>query len=83
MFAIFLACIDHGKQILSQGDEWRLPGLGKFFCTELPPRVAIQDGMQARSLDAWAPLPDAKKKVRIKWSSFKSALRAVEDEDQE
>lgn len=76
VFRVFLACIAYGKEIIAQGDEWRLPGLGKLFCTELPERTPGPDGRMVRTLDG-------KKKVKCKFASFKSATEGVKEEDAE
>jgi hypothetical protein len=82
VFRVFAACIGFGKEIIAQGDEWRLPGLGKFYCQELPPRVPDESGKLKRSMDAWED--DPKKKIRCKFTTFKSATDAVnEDEESE
>lgn len=83
VFRIFLACVQHGKEIIAQGDEWRLPGLGKVYCSELPPRTLDSTGRLVRDLDSWETAPAPKKKVRCKFSAFKSALEATSDEDAE
>jgi hypothetical protein len=83
IFHVFTACIKVGKDIMAQGDEWRLPGLGKFFCTALPERRRDKDGIDRRDLDLHEADPLPKKKVECKFSPFKPTLVAVEEEDSE
>jgi hypothetical protein len=78
VFRTFLACIAHGKEIMSHGDEWRLPGLGKIYCTKLPPRTMSPEGRMVRDLDA-AP----RTQVKCRFSAFKSAMNGVNEEDAE
>lgn len=73
VFRIFLACIAFGKDIIANGDEWRLPGLGKFYCVELPDRTRNAEGRMVRTLEG-------KKKVKCKFASFKSATEGVKGE---
>lgn len=75
VFRVFLACIAYGKEIIAQGDEWRLPGLGKIYCTELPERTPGPDGRMIRTLYG------GKKKVKCKFASFKSATESVKEEE--
>jgi hypothetical protein len=77
VFRIFLACIAHGKELMAHGDEWRLPGLGKLYCTKLPPRKMNSEGRMVRNLDA---VP--RTQVKCRFGVFKSALPAVGDEDE-
>ena len=83
VFHIFTTCIKVGKDIMAQGDEWRLPGLGKLFCVTLPDRRKGRDGTERRDLDLHEEAPPPKKKVECKFASFKPVLAAVEDEDAE
>lgn len=83
MFFVFTTCIKVGKDLMAQGDEWRLPGLGKLFCTDLPERRKDQDGVEKRDLDLYEAAPLPKKKIECKFASFKPILSAVEEEDAE
>lgn len=78
VFRTFLACITHGKEIMSKGDEWRLPGLGKLYCTKLPPRVMNGEGRMVRDLNA-----PPRAQVKCRFSAFKSAMSEVNEEDEE
>lgn len=75
VFRLFVECINYGKEIIAQGDEWRLPGLGKFYLTDLPPRTQTADGRMVRDLNA-----HPRQKIKCKFSAFKSATQAVTDE---
>lgn len=64
---------------MAQGDEWRLPGLGKFFCEELPDRRQTKEGSR-RSLDLWQSAVEPKKKIKFDFVPFKPILQAVDEE---
>lgn len=74
VFSVLTECISYGKEIIAVGDEWRLPGLGKFYCQELPSRNSAGE----RTLDNTSG-----KKVKCKFTPFKSAVDAVNEEDLE
>lgn len=67
---------------MAQGDEWRLPGLGKFYCTELPDRKSSKEGAH-RSLDSWQADSGPRKKIIFDFVPFRPTLTAVEEEDKE
>lgn len=64
---------------MAQGDEWRFPGLGKMYCTTLPPRVHDGAGKSHRSLDACTD----KLRAKCEFSPFRPVLEAVAMEDEE
>jgi hypothetical protein len=64
---------------MAQGEEWRLPGMGKFFCEDLPDRHKTKDG-SFRSLDEWEAAPQPKKKIKFEFVPFRPILSAVEEE---
>lgn len=79
VFRIFVACIKTGKDLMAEGDEWRLPGLGKLYCTELAPRTPDPiTGDLRRTLDAFKITPG--KRVKCKFTAFKSATQAASEE---
>ena len=73
VFKVFTACIAYGKEILAEGDEWRLPGLGKLFYVNLPPCPSSPD--QNRQDAAGPPTP--RKRVRCRFSAFPSTKEAL------
>lgn len=83
VFRLFLTFVEVGKKVLASGDEFRLPGLGKLYCTDIPDRVELPNGTKVRDLDAWQAAQGPKKKIRCKFSPFKSCLDAAVEEDLE
>lgn len=78
VFNLFVAMITEGKRVMARGDEWRLPGLGKLYCVDLPPRAPGARGVGSRDLDVIT-----EHKVMCAFTAFRATLEAALDEDGE
>jgi hypothetical protein len=78
VFELFVAMIAEGKRVMARGDEWRLPGLGKMYCVDLPPRQSGARGVGSRDLDALQ-----EHRVTCAFAAFRSTLEAALEEEGE
>jgi nucleoid DNA-binding protein len=76
---VLAACIGYGKDIIQEGDTWRLPGLGKFFCVDLPATQHLDRFKLAEGKRVMHDLPP-RKRVKFKFQPYSSANEQVSDE---
>lgn len=67
IYTVFTACIEYGREIIEEGDEWRLPGLGKFFIEDMPSYTRKAPFRQEGEITV-----PPKRKVRFKFVAYSS-----------
>lgn len=73
---VFFHIISYGKKIIAEGDYWRLPGLGKFWCANLKPTKYLDRFELAKGRQVYHDLP-ARRRIKFKFAPYASANHEV------
>jgi hypothetical protein len=73
---VITAMVDYAKEIMAEGDTWRIPGLGNMYCMDVPAGRYLDRFHSTPGKEIWLDFP-ARKRIKMKFSPYCSANKDV------